>query len=82
MGHEDRSTIGDNRREKAMLAPDVVSEQLGCRESVFLFGTRDKYCFLGKSINDHQNVIITEGFWHLGEVYCDILPGGLGCWQR
>ena len=53
MGREDRSTIGDDRRGKAMLAPDVVPEQLGCRESIFLFGTRDKYGFFGESINDY-----------------------------
>ena len=82
MGRKDRSTIGNNRRGKAMLAPDVVSKQLGCREGVFLFGTWDKYRFFGESINDHQNIIIAEGFRHLGEVYCNILPGTLGGWQR
>ena len=79
MGRKDRSTIGDDQRRKAMLAPDVVSEQLSCRESIFLLGTWDKYYFFGESINDHQNIVITEGFRHLGEVYCDILPGTLGC---
>ena len=82
MGHEDRSTIRDDRRGKAMLAPDVISKQLSCCESIFLFGTWDKYCLFGESINDHQNIVITERFRHLGEIYCNILPGTLRYRQR
>ena len=81
MGREDRSTIGNNRRGKAMLAPDVVSKQLGCYEGIFLFGARYKYCLFRESVNDHQDIVITEWFWHLGKIYSNILPGTLGCWQ-
>ena len=74
--------IRDNRRGKAVLAPNVISKQLSCHESIFLFGTWYKYSFFRESINDHQNIIISEEFWHLGKVYCYVLPGTLGCWQR
>ena len=82
MGCKDRSTIGNDRRGEAVLAPDVVSKQLSCRESVFLLSAWDKYGFFGELIDDYQNIVITEGFRHLGKVYCNILPGTLGYWQR
>ena len=82
MGRKDRSTIGDNQRRKTVLAPDVISKQLGCCEGILLLGTWDKYCFFGESINDHQNIVITEGFGYLGEIYRNILPGTLRCRQR
>ena len=53
MGREDRSTIRNNRGGKAMLAPDVVSKQLGCCESIFLLGTWDKYGFFRELVNDY-----------------------------
>ena len=62
---KDQSTIGDNQKGESMLAPDMVSKQLSHCESIFLFGTWDKYSFFEESINDHQNIIITEGLQHL-----------------
>ena len=82
MGCEDRSTIRNNQRGESVLAPDVISEQLGCCESVFLLGTWYKYSLLRESVNDHQNIVVSEGFQHLSKIDHNILPGTLGCWQR
>ena len=39
-----------------MLAPDMISEQLGCCEGVFLLGAWYKYGFFGETINDYVMV--------------------------
>ena len=82
MGCKDRFPIRDNQRGESMLAPDMVSEQLSCREGIFLFGTWYKYCSFRESVNNYQNIVVTKGFRHLSEIYGDVLPGTLRGWQR
>ena len=62
-----------------MLAPNMVSKYFSGAVCSLFFSAGHKDHFFREPVNNHQNIIISKGFRHLGEVHSDVLLGTGRC---